>query len=440
MSKSKQKTTSNQTTNQTATTTPNTPSWLQQPWQQYTGQVSDLMNSGQPVVSGPSALQQQAFQGASNLTTSPLFGQAAGIAGNVAGAGANTTGPAAQSQFGGVAGTTVGPMAQATSRNFTDVDLSGYMNNGLNDLLGSAQADYDATGGRVRAAQAAQAAMNGGARNSNNMIQSALTEGELSRAANSGLSQLRYDAFNSAAGLAQNDLNREASTSQFNAGQTNQGALAQAQIDANRNSLEAQLGLNNSQFNAGQQNAMSQFNAGQMDTDLARQLSAAGLLSQIGTGQGAYERDNIALQAALGGTQRDIENQTGEAARLAAIQALLGGVPMGAFVGQTQTGSSNSQGTSTGTQSPGLLGAIGQGASAAGALAGLFSDRRLKADIEPVRKDGAGRQWYRYRYIWDAPGTAHEGVMAQEVQATDPQAVGERDGFLTVDYSKLEAA
>jgi len=337
LSKSKQKTTSNQTTNQTATTTPNTPSWLQQPWQQYTGQVSDLMNSGQPVVSGPSALQQQAFQGASNLTTSPLFGQAAGIAGNVAGAGANTTGPAAQSQFGGVAGTTVGPMAQATSRNFTDVDLSGYMNNGLNELLGSAQADYDATGGRVRAAQAAQAAMNGGARNSNNMIQSALTEGELSRAANSGLSQLRYDAFNSAAGLAQNDLNREASTSQFNAGQTNQGALAQAQIDANRNSLEAQLGLNNSQFNAGQQNAMSQFNAGQMDTDLARQLSAAGLLSQIGTGQGAYERDNIALQAALGGTQRDIENQTGEAARLAAIQQLLGGVPIGAFTGQTMT-------------------------------------------------------------------------------------------------------
>lgn len=392
MSKSKSKTTSNQTTNQTATTTPNTPDFIEQPWRQYMNQVSGLMNSGQPIVAGPSDLQQQAFQGAQGLTTSPLYGQAADFATQAAGAGANTAGPA----------------ALASGRNFTDVDLSGYMNTGLNDLIGASQADYDATGGRIRAAQAAQAALNGGARNSNNAIMSALTEGELSRAANTGLSQLRYDAFNTAAGLAGNDLNREASLSQFN---------------------------------AGQQNQMNQFNASQQDQALARMLQGAGLLGNLGQAQGADERSNLGLQAGLGEMQRGIDNASGEAGNLAALQALLSGVPLQAFVGQTSTGSSNSTGNQTTTNTPSLLSQIGQGASTAASLASLFSDERLKADIVPVRKDKRGRQWYQYRYVWDAPGTIHEGVMAQEIMDSDPQAVTVHDsGFLMVDYLQLEAA
>lgn len=435
MSKSKSKTTSNQTTNQTATTTPNTPDWLAQPWQQYTGQVSNLMNSGQPLVAGASPLQQQAFDNASNLSGGGWFDQAAGMAMQAGNAGPNYSGQAAQagvtgyngqgyqaqtydpatgqasnaqaanagqaqgynpntidwSQF-GVDQTSVGPMAQASNRDMSREDIDRLMNTGLNDLIDASRADYESSAGRSRAQQATAAAMNGGARNSNNAIQAALMEGELSRAQNTGLSGLRYDAYNTAAGLAQADLARAAQTSQFNAGQTNQGALAQAQIDANRNSLVAQLGqagllanqsalnqagqfnagaandfalqnagfqqqtnlanqaaqnqfglanmdaLNQAgQFNAAAQNQNNQFNAGQADSALARQLSAAGLLGQLSTGQGANERDNIALQAALGGTQRDIENQGSEAARLAAIQQLLGGVPIGAFTGQTMT-------------------------------------------------------------------------------------------------------
>ncbi len=538
MSRSKSKTTSNQTTNQTATTTPNTPDWLAQPWQQYTGQVSNLMNSGQPLVAGASPLQQQAFNNASNLSGGGWFDQAAGMAMQAGNAGPNYSGQAAQagvtgyngqgyqaqtynpatgqaqgytpntidwSQF-GVDRATVGPMAQASNRDMSREDIDRLMNTGLNDLIDASRADYEASAGHSRAQQASAAAMNGGARNSNNAVQAALMEGELSRAQNTGLSGLRYDAYNTAAGLAQADLARAAQTSQFNAGQTNQGSLAQAQIDASRNNLIAQLGqtgllanqnalnqagqfnagqqnqfglanmdalnqagqfnagsqnaaaqfganaqntanqftagaMNNaSQFNAAAQNQNNQFNAGQADSALARQLSAAGLLGQLSTGQGANERDNIALQAALGGTQRDIANQTSQASQLAAIQALLSGVPMAAFVGQTSTGNSQSSGNSTTTQTPSLFSQIGQGAQAASSLATLFSDRRLKTDIEPVRKDGKGRQWYRYRYLWDEPGAVREGVMAQEVRATDPQAVGERDGFLTVDYSKLEAA
>jgi hypothetical protein len=154
---------------------------------------------------------------------------------------------------------------------------------------------------------------------------------------------------------------------------------------------------------------------------------------------GADNRANIGLQAELGGQQRDINQRlmTEEYQRLALLQGLLGTNP-NAFIGQTSTGQSTSSGTNTTSQSPSLLTQIGQGASTAASLAALFSDRRLKADIEPVGTDTEGRRWYDFRYIWDAVGTRHRGVMAQEVMATDPQAVGERDGFLTVDYSKLE--
>lgn len=573
MSKSKQKTTSSQTTNQTATTTPNTPDWLQQPWQAYTGKVTDLMNSGAPLVTGASDLQKQAFSAASNMGAgNQNFDLASMLAQKVGAAGPNTTGPAAQAgsygynpttatsqgytasgpvQVNGytpaqtsaqgynpalmdlmgvnVGQTTVGPTSQASSRNITDLNLNDYLNAGLGDQITAAQADYAATGGQVRAQQSALAALNGGRRNSGNDIRAALTEGELSRAANTGLANIRANAYDQAGNLATSDLNREASTSAFNAGQSNQATLAQAQIDAARaaqlaglqfegaqgnqsaanaasqfganaqNSanlantgfkndalsqllgLQTQAGMdyagrqdaagqfgasaandvsqfnsnaanqagqfgaaaanNASQFNAAAQNQNSQFNAGQMDAGLARQLSAAGLLSEIGTGQGANERGNIALLADLGGQQRDIANQSGEAARLAAIQALLSGVPLQAFVGQTSNGTSQSNGTQTQTNSPSLLSSIQSGANTAASLAALFSDRRLKADIEPAGTDERGRRWYDYRYLWDAIGTRRRGVMAQEVAKTDPQAVLRHEsGFLMVDYGKLGVA
>jgi hypothetical protein len=65
------------------------------------------------------------------------------------------------------------------------------------------------------------------------------------------------------------------------------------------------------------------------------------------------------------------------------------------------------------------------------------SDIRLKADIEPMGERN-GLAWYSYRYVWDEPGTIHEGVMAQEVIETHPDAVITHPlGFLMVDYSKL---
>jgi hypothetical protein len=64
-----------------------------------------------------------------------------------------------------------------------------------------------------------------------------------------------------------------------------------------------------------------------------------------------------------------------------------------------------------------------------------FSDIRLKTNIECIgtRPDGLGV--YKFEYIWG--GGDQIGLMAQEVQNVYPEAIGEIDGFLTVDYSKV---
>ena len=65
------------------------------------------------------------------------------------------------------------------------------------------------------------------------------------------------------------------------------------------------------------------------------------------------------------------------------------------------------------------------------------SDIRLKADIEPMGQRG-GHNWYKFRYVWEDPGTVHEGVMAQEVMATRPDAVIMHPlGFYMVNYDAL---
>jgi hypothetical protein len=65
----------------------------------------------------------------------------------------------------------------------------------------------------------------------------------------------------------------------------------------------------------------------------------------------------------------------------------------------------------------------------------LFSDERLKRNIKQIgtRPDGLGV--YEYDYIWG--GGRNIGLMAQEVNAVYPHAVGVVDGYLTVNYNQV---
>lgn len=318
-------------------------------------------------------------------------------------------GPSAlqQQAFGNAAGLTTSPLFGQASEMATQAgnagantatgtslltNLQSYMNPYTSNVTDAYTADFDNNAGQVRAAQAAQAAANGAFGGSRYGIQEAQTEGELSRARASGLAGILQQGFNTAAGLSAQD---------------------------------AQLAQQNNQFNAGQN-----------DAALQRQLASASLLGSLGGQQNADQRANVALQAELGGTQRDIA-QSQATSQLSLLQALgsLYGYNPALFTGQTTSGTSS--GTSTGTtkENPGLLGSIGQGAQAVGSLASLFSDVRLKDDISLIstRSDGLGV--YDYRYVWSPD--RHTGLMAQEVASVYPEAVSDFGGFLAVNYAEV---
>lgn len=65
------------------------------------------------------------------------------------------------------------------------------------------------------------------------------------------------------------------------------------------------------------------------------------------------------------------------------------------------------------------------------------SDRRAKQDIEPVGRTFGGTTIYRYRY--KAGGPFHFGVMAQDVERTNPEAVTIGPaGLKMVNYAKVK--
>jgi len=87
-----------------------------------------------------------------------------------------------------------------------------------------------------------------------------------------------------------------------------------------------------------------------------------------------------------------------------------------------------------GTLGGNALGAAGSAlSSGAGALFGMFSDKRLKEDAEKVGELYDGQDIYKYRYIGDPIWRI--GLMAQDVEKTNPEAVKEIGGFKAVDYN-----
>lgn len=89
--------------------------------------------------------------------------------------------------------------------------------------------------------------------------------------------------------------------------------------------------------------------------------------------------------------------------------------------------------TFEGTQpTTGFIGEVGPGVGQAAATA-ILSDRRLKTDVRHLgtRTDGIGLYFYRLF------GQPQVGVMADEVEQVIPSAVGERDGYATVDYAQV---
>ena len=81
-----------------------------------------------------------------------------------------------------------------------------------------------------------------------------------------------------------------------------------------------------------------------------------------------------------------------------------------------------------------FMGALSTGLSIASLFAG--SDIRMKEDVEQVGVSPDGHKIYEFNYI--GKSTRYRGVMAHEVAKIDPTAVGIRDGYLAVNYGKID--
>ena len=221
----------------------------------------------------------------------------------------------------------------------------------------------------------------------------------------------------------------------------NQSALAQLQTTPG---YQFTLGQGNNAINAaaaanGTLNSGNQLTAlGNYDTGLA-QNTYSNYVSQLApylTGaqnvaggiSGAYENQGnqqAGIQNNLINNETSLLGGIGNAQASASLanqnqaQSLLSGLGKGLLT----------------TPTSGTLGSAG-----VTGLASLFtgSDERLKEDIQTVGELFDGTNVYRYRYKGDP--VTRIGVMAQEVQKRDPEAVadlgGDFAGFLGVDYKK----
>lgn len=217
----------------------------------------------------------------------------------------------------------------------------------------------------------------------------------------------------------------------------------------------------------------------QYNTDMANKLSSAALLPNlssqadqqqltkaqaVGSVGDAYQaQDDSALNEAM--TRYQYEHGGGENAALDNYLRQLGlstggmNLSSGSTTSTGQTQKTSGVGSTIGSLTSGLgaIGGLGKGlggflgggSALAGAMggsagwlgtlasvAGIFSDERLKENIEHVGVEN-GHNVYEFEYL-NGSGKRYRGVMAQEVLEKNPSAIMmDKSGYMAVDYSKI---
>lgn len=242
----------------------------------------------------------------------------------------------------------------------------------------------------------------------------------------------------------QNVINATMANAQQQQGQTMANVvgnqIAQNAYGGDRAQLQkaltaGQFALANNQTIAGlEQQGYNQAVSNAMANNAQMLQGAYGLGNLAQAGQGMDLGQLSALIGAGQAQQQQQQNVYNAASQNASAQTMwplqmtqwlaniTGGI--GSAMGGTTYGSSET------TQNPGVLqwmGAIGAGASA-------MSDERLKENKRVVGKTFDGQPIYSYNFKGD--NVTHLGLLAQEVEKSHPEAVGERDGWKTVNYDE----
>ncbi|MGC3959561.1 MAG: tail fiber domain-containing protein [Verrucomicrobiota bacterium] len=214
-----------------------------------------------------------------------------------------------------------------------------------------------------------------------------------------------------------------------NQSQNQNSALTNAALDAT--TMGNQLALSQRQQNVGEGAQTYGINADEMARSFGLNANA-GLQARQQQNQEALsqrQQQYNELAAALGGQQLNPINNGGSG----------GASPLdvsGAYQQKNQANLTNAQLKNQGLNS--LMGGIfGAGAGLLGNTS-LFSDERLKEDIEQVGELPGGEGVYEYSYKGDPE--RFRGVIAQEIEQTQPDAVTDTpSGYKAVDYRKVIA-
>lgn len=222
------------------------------------------------------------------------------------------------------------------------------------------------------------------------------------------------------AGIAQAELARQQGLAN---GQTLAGLNASNYNQANtqfNTQQAAQLGANTTNNWLASQGAYGEANLGTTAQSNALQGAAA----QLATGQ---QQQTLAQSALNIPYEQFQQQQAYPYQNLSWLSSLSTG--LGSGMGGT---SSSTQPSPNGTsQALGTLGSLGQ-LGYLGYLA--FSDRRLKDNIKRI---GDYKDYPLYEFRYKGDNVKNVGVMAQDVEKTNPDAVREAGGYKMVDYSKL---
>jgi len=174
---------------------------------------------------------------------------------------------------------------------------------------------------------------------------------------------------------------------------------------------------------ARQNDAQRQANAGSQYMNLGQAAQDSALkdaYAQIQAGSVRQKANQGQMDADY---QKWLEEQASPYANQSWLANMLTGI--GSAAGSTSTGTTKEKG---GSNAGSYLGA---GISLASAL---FSDERLKDDIEQIGETFDGQPIYRYKFR-GSPKT-QIGLMAQDVEDVHPEAVGHFGGVKMVDYEK----
>lgn len=222
-------------------------------------------------------------------------------------------------------------------------------------------------------------------------------------------------------------------------GARQQGVNEQAlQFDQQQGLRMGEAGLQGQNALLGMQQQAQQFGQQTHNRELAaalqgQQFNQAEAARQRAYQELAYERGLPfqELAALAGGGQVQMPQFPGYSQQATTGGADLMGAAQQGY--QNQLGAYNAQQAAGSNTMSGLFGLGNLGIAAYGA--GLFSDRRLKRNIKRVGTADNGLGIYSYQYVWGGP--VQIGYMADEVERIAPHAVGERDGFKTVNYGAL---